>query len=204
MSVITFPTTLQVEKMSWGQQRRDMQFKSIFGSQVVEASAPLWNVTIESGTLLEQDSGSWQAMLMQLRGSTNQLAVWNMARPVPLGTMRGTMTLSSGASQGATSLSITAGTGQAGKTLKAGDLLGLGSGLTQQVVMVVNDATANSSGVITVQTEPPLRNGYSSGTAVVWDKPKALFRRQDSRSSWDYESILSSGFKLDLIEDVRP
>lgn len=206
MSVITFPDSLvdKVSRLPWGQQRNDMEFRSIFGAQALEGSGPLWTAAIEFGDMLESESGAVQALIMQLRGRTNQLALWNLARPAPLGTMRGTMTLSADAAQGATSLSITAGVGQAGKTLLAGDFIGIGSGLTQQVVMVTADATANGSGVISVSIEPPLRNAFASGASVTWDKPKALFRRQSSKSSWDYASVLASGFSLDLLEDSRP
>jgi hypothetical protein len=203
MSVVTFPSALKVAKASWAQQRNDISFNSVFGSQAVEGSAPTWNVTLESPPGLESDGGGWQSLIMQLCGKTNQLALWNHARPVPLGTMRGTMTLNSDASQGATTLSIVA-SGQNAKTLLQGDLLGIGTLLTQQVVMVVSDATSDGSGVISVTVEPALRNAFSSGEAVTWDKPKALFRRVDSKSGWNYYGAVVEGFMLDLREDWRP
>jgi hypothetical protein len=202
MSIITFPSTINVSKQVWIQQRNDVEFRSMFGAQAVEVSAPLWSTSISAPTDLEINGGAFQAVLMQLRGRTNQLALWNMGRPVPLGTMRGTMTLGTTA-QGATSLAISA-TGQAGKTLTAGDYLGVGSGLTQQVVMVTATATADGSGNITVTTEPPLRNAFTAGSAVTWDHPCALFRRKSSTAQWDYEPKIVSGLLLDLLEDNRP
>lgn len=206
MAVITFPESLaeKVSRLSWAQNRNDMEFRSMFGAQALEVSSPLWSAGLEFGDMLENDAGALQTLMMQLRGRTNQLALWNFARPAPLGTMRGTMTLSADAAQGATSISITAGVGQAAKTLLAGDFLGIGSGLTQQVVMVTADATSNGSGVISISIEPPLRNAFAAGAAVTWDKPKALFRRQSSKAGWDYQSVLASGFSLDLLEDTRP
>lgn len=202
MSVITFPSTLKVEKSTWSQVRLDLAFSSVFGSQAAEINGPLWEVMISSPAMLENDSGDWQALIMQLRGQTNQLALWNTGRSTPRGTMRGTMTLNSAAVQGATSLSIIAAT-EAGNALVTGDLLGVGSGVTQQVVMVVVGGTADISGIINVTTEPPLRNALLLGAAVTWNKPCALFRRKKSTASWDYESILASGFGLELIEDWR-
>lgn len=384
MAVITFPESLGVERASWAQQRNDIAFRSGFGAQAVEVSPPLWAVTLQAPPDLERRSGAWKALGLQLKGQTNQLALWNHARPVPAGTLRGSMTLGSGTAQGATSLSIAtdhnlitrstefdlgpwtifagavsvtpntdlapdgtmtadtveditgahAGTmGQAipgfspsniytasihvkkdstpkatrfmelilifygsvterhsvgldtstgeiaarysatasrvsvsdsgsywrisvtaqsidplnttgridiapapgsgglnstantatlgscivwgaqvdlggltdyGKTLLQGDLLGLGSGLTQQVVMVVADAYSASGRSITVQVEPPLRNAFSSGAAVTWDKPMALFRRVNSKFGWENARARVEGFSLDLIEDWRP
>lgn len=202
MSIITFPESLKVARVTWAQQRNDVEFRSGFGAQAVELAGPLWSVTLEAVSGREADSGGWQALGMQLRGRTNQLELWNHARHVPRGTMRGTMTLNSSAAQGATTLSIVA-SGQASKTLLRGDLLGVGINLTQQVVMVVADATSNGSGIISVTIEPPLRNAFLAGEAITWNKPKALFRRVNSRFSWESYAAVTEGFALDLIEDFR-
>jgi hypothetical protein len=202
MSVITFPSTIKVSKQTWIQQRNDVEFRSMFGAQAVEVTAPLWATAIYGPTDMEIYGGAFQAVIMQLRGRTNQLALWNMGRPVPLGTMRGSMTLGA-TSQGATSLVISA-TGQVGATLVAGDYLGVGSGLTQQVVMVTAAATSDGSGNITVTVEPPLRNAFTAGAAVTWNYRCALFRRKSSTAQWDYEPKIVSGLMLDLLEDNRP
>lgn len=204
MSIITFPTTLPVAKMTWGQRRNDVVSRSIFGAQGQELSAPLWEVRIEAAMRNDNAQGPWKALMMQLRGQTNQLSLYDVARQAPIGTMRGTMTLNAAALAGATSLSITAGGGQAGKTLKQGDLLGFGSGATTQVVMVVADATADGSGIIAVTIEPAVRNALLISAAITWDKPPVLFRRNTSKASWDYSETFATGMFLDLIEDPRP
>lgn len=202
MSVITFPSTLKVDSATWGQTRLDLTYSSAFGSQSIEVSPPLWSVKISSPAMFESDSGAWQALIISLKGRTNQLELWNHGRSYPRGTMRGTMTFNGGHAQGATTLSIVA-SGEVSKTLVAGDFLGFGTGTTQQIVMVTADATSNGSGVISVTVQPPLRNAHLTGASVAWDKPKALFRRSESVASWDYDTILASGFTLDLIEDWR-
>jgi hypothetical protein len=199
MSVIQVPVGLSVARQTWIQQRNDVEFRSVFGAQAQEASGPLWSTSITSSL---KRLPLWQAMQLQLRGKTNQIAMWNMGRPQPLGTMRGVMTMAA-AAQGATALVVTA-TGQAAKTLLIGDFLGFGAGLTQQVVMVVADATANGSGVITLATEPALRNAFAAGAGVTWYRPCALFRRTESKSQWEYEPGVVKAMTLDLLEDWRP
>jgi hypothetical protein len=201
--IITFPETLQLAKQSWGQARMDIQFESVFSAQSAEISAPLWTLLMTPLSQLEHESGEWEALLLKMKGRANQLAVWNLGRSVPVGTMRGTMTLSGAHAQGATTLNISA-TGQGGKTLVYGDMLGLGSGITQQVVKVVEPATADVNGNITVIVESFLRNAFIDGTAVTWDKPKALFRRRSSETRMDYANYLVDGLALDLIEDWNP
>lgn len=204
MAVITMPDTLYMSSMSWRQKRNELITRSTFGAQTVEVAAPLWVVDIAIDRLPDADSGEWKSLIMRLEGQVNQLEVWDKMRPAPVGTMRGTMVLDSDAAQGATQLVIDGGVGEAGETLKQGDMLGLGSGTTQQVMMVTADATANGSGVITVDIQPPLRNAFSAGASVTWDKPKALFRRTNAESGWDYSGTYASGFSLALIEDWRP
>lgn len=199
MAVINIPTGFSVARQTWEQTRMDVEFRSMFGAQAIEGSAPLWSTTITSSLKRPEQ---WQALMMQLRGRSNQVALPNFGRPAPKGTMRGTMTAGA-ATQGATAMTITA-SGQASKTLLAGDFLGVGSGLTQQVVMLTADATSNASGVIAVSFEPPLRNALTAGAAVTWDKPKALFRRTESKAGWDYEPGTVKQMTFSFLEDWRP
>lgn len=203
MAIITFDEALAVAKFNWGQQRNDLDFRSAFGSQSLEISAPLWTASIMSEFMNEDEAGAWYALQMQLRGKTNQLALWNLGRPVPRGTYRGGIALAAHAYQGSTSLQIISTDASAGKTLLQGDMLGIGSGITQQVVMVSAPAVSLAGGNITVSVEPPLRNTFTAGTALTWDKPKALFRRTDNRTNWSYETNIVESFKLDLVEDWR-
>jgi hypothetical protein len=198
MAVITVPAGFSVAKQTWEQARLDMNFTSIFGAQAVEVGSPLWSTTITSSLKRPE---LWQAVMMKLRGRTNQLELWNFGRPIPKGTMRGAMTASA-ASMGATAMTISAA-GQASKTLLTGDYLGVGSGVTQQVVMLIADATSNGSGVITVIFEPALRNAVSGGAVVTWDRPKALFRRADPKVGWDYEPGVVKEMSMILLEDWR-
>lgn len=201
MSIVTFPTTLDVDKFTWEYKPMDVTFSSNFGTQSIAGGMPKWAASLSAPDIYEYQASGWQTLLLQLRGKQNQLALWNLARPVPLGTYRGNPTLSSTVAMGATTMTF-ADVTQTTKTLKAGDFIGIGSGITQQVVMLVADATA-SSGSITITFEPPLRNAFSSGTSVVWDKPKALFRQVSSSNKWEYSSVFTGGFSLDLIEDWR-
>lgn len=205
MSVITFPTTLTVRSMRWEQQRNDNEYRSVFGAQAVEVSAPLWAVSIVGKQTDDSSAGEFKALLLSLKGRVNQLEIWDQMRPAPIGTMRGTMTFNAGAAAGATTIAVVAA-GQAAKTLLKGDLLGFGTGITQQVVMVMADATSDGSGIISVTVQPPLRNAFLAAAAVAWDKPKALFRQAGSsmRTGWDYSEMLVTGFNLDLLEDWRP
>jgi len=202
MSVITLPTNMPIAAMSWRQKRNDVEARSIFGAQAIEVAPPLWMVSIEPKVMKDSDSNVWKATLLKLRGRVNQFECWDVMRPAPLGTMRGTMTLNANAAQGATSMQIVA-SGENSKTLKQGDLLGIGAATTQQVLILTEDSTSNGSGIISVTFEAPLRNAFLIGQSVIWDKPKALFRRTESEMGWDYSTLFVNGMRLELLEDWR-
>lgn len=145
---------------------------SIFSrrTQVIDFIGERWVATIAIPPNRYAVAQAIEAFFTQLRGMDGTLQLWHLARPAPSGTMRGTPTLSATAAQGAQSLSIT--TSVAGVTVKAGDMLGVGS----QLVMAAADATAAGT-ALTLPIANRLRAAVASGSAVVWDRPKATFRQ---------------------------
>jgi hypothetical protein len=117
--------------------------------------------------------------------------------------MRGTMVVDVAASAGATTLLIHAA-GEAQKTLLAGDLIGFGTGLSQQVVRISADAISISSGQIFVTIGTPLRAPLAVNDPVRWNRPKALFRQKSLNEGIEYQSIVGQPWSLSLIEDPRP
>lgn len=207
MSIITLSATLKLgPQCTFGQRRFDLLSQSdASGEQQVRLlGPPRWTLgLVQPGALTLAEAGQWAALIAQLRGRANVLAAWDPCRPAPQGSMRGTLTLAAGASAGATAISVTGGGSQAGTTLKAGDLLQIGSGLgTSQLVMITADATANGSGVIALAIEPALRTAFSGGAAVAWNQASAYFRAQADASSWTYagRGLLVTGMALDLME----
>lgn len=88
-------------------------------------------------------------------------------------------------------------------TLKAGDLLQVGTGLgTSQLVMVAEDLNLAEGGTGTVTIEPPLRRAFDAGAAVTWDRPVAYFRQSTETSTWTYGAggAVLGGMSLDLLE----
>jgi hypothetical protein len=202
MSVITWPG-YRVSRMIWRKANQAAMFKSIFGSQSLTGSAPLTEVSITGVAESRAIARQIQATIDLLDGYKNQLALWNVELPAPAGTMRGTMTLSAAAAQGVSTLSITAGATQAGKTLLAGDCIGLGSGPTQQVVRVASDAVADGTGLISVSLNIPLRNAFALSAAVTWDKPAALFRLASIFQGMNFGIDGADAWSIDLREDWR-
>lgn len=202
MSVITFPDALRVSSFRWRFVEQQIVHRGPFGSQAMATGSPVLEVEMSGVPQKWPEAQEAESFLESLKGYENHLALYNMTRPVPLGTMRGAMVLAANAAQGATTLQISAA-GEAGKTLLKNDWLGLGSGLTQQVVKIAADATADGMGVITVTTTTPLRNAFTAGAAVTWDRPKALFRQKSLNEGIEYQPVIGSPWALSLREDWR-
>lgn len=190
--------------MTWGQARYDLNFSSgDTGAQQTRLLAPArWTAALNSPDILtETNASEWSALIMQLKGRVNTLALHYLGKPAPVGTMRGTWTANATAAAGATSITINAGVGQASTTLKKGDFIGVGqSGTARQLLHITADATANGSGIITVSFEPALRVQVTASDSMAWDKPTALFRQTSNASQWTHRGAIRSGYSLDLIE----
>ena len=199
--ILTWPD-IPVGSIRWRKQSQQVAFKSAFGSQALETGMPVWRVDLNGLMETREVARSIQEFIDSLDGYKNQIALWNVEHPVPAGTMRGDMSLVSVARSGDTTLMIRA-IGQGGNTLLAGDYIGLGSTITQQLVRVTEDAIADIAGVITVNINIPLRNAFPVGTEIVWDKPKALFRQTQEGDGIEITPVFGNAWALSLIEDWR-
>lgn len=165
--------------------------------QAVDLLNDRWLFSLELPPNNYANSAALEAFVAALRGQTNTANLYHLARPVPRGTMRGTLTLNAAAAQGASSIVVTGGVGQASTTLLAGDLLGVGGLLLQ----VAADATANASGVITLSLVNRLRTALSSAAAVTWNQPTVPMRLLQY-SGVQYQAGYAAGLSLDFAEAV--
>ena len=200
MTTITFPTLSRVKPNAWsfGQRSSTMIHTSPLSGQVqtVELPGARWTCSMRFNNLQDADRGLLEAFLVKLRGQANRFTLYDFSKPVPTGTMRGTLVTSGSTAAGAVTCSISGGAGQASTTLKAGDKLSINS----ELKMIVANATANGSGVISVTFEPPLRAAASNGAAVVWDRPTALFIPASPEWVADITRVSLADFALDGVE----
>jgi hypothetical protein len=83
-------------------------------------------------------------------------------------------------------------------TLLAGDWLGLAGG---QLVRVVTDAQSDDLGRMTVEVRHMLRQSVASGSAVVLDKPTALYVRTEAGLALPRQpGAIEPGMSIDLVE----
>jgi hypothetical protein len=174
VTTVSLPSVFQVTQFSMPLTANARTSSSPYGGseQIIDLLNDRWKIHLEVGVSQMAIGAAVEAFIASLRNGVNVVNLYHYARPTPRGTMRGTLTLSTSAAIGAAALTITGGAGQASTTLLAGDIVGVGGLL----VMVQDDATANGSGVITVNIVNRLRIAASSGAPVTWNQPIAPFR----------------------------
>lgn len=170
-SLGTWPAGIKPTDARLTMQTNQRVNASPFGGseQAVDMLNDRWMMTLTLAPMFNRDGGAVESFLASFRGQVNTVNLWHFARPTPVGTLDGSPTLSASAAQGAASIAIAT---TAGRTLKAGDMVGAGGLL----LMAAADATANGSGVLTVSLTNRLRIALSAGAAVTWNKPTAAFR----------------------------
>jgi hypothetical protein len=199
MSTIALPSIFRVSQFAMVQEENLRVNSSPYGGseQLVDLLNDRWKVSLEVGVSQQSEGAQLEAFINAQRGGINTVNLFHYGRPVPRGTMRGTLTLAATAAAGAASITLTGGAGQASTTLLAGDLVGVGGLL----LMVQDNATANGSGVITINITNRLRVLQTSGVSVTWDHPTAFFRLV-GKPTIAYVGTQVQGFSADYIEAV--
>ena len=197
MTTLTWPTLARSapRMLDWSLVPNTQTFQSpLSGSvQTVEMPGARWKAAFTMDNLTEADSALLQAFLVKLRGRAGRFTLHNFARYEPRGTQRGTP-LVKGAAQTGNTLIIDGCTVAA--TLLAGDYFAVNS----ELKMVVEDATANGSGEMTLTIEPPLRSSPADNAAITLLQPTAVFMLSNDELKWNTQPGRLSSFSVDCIE----
>lgn len=200
MPTYAFPvlSRRQPNEFTFGQRANALVHTSPLSGQVqtVELPGARWTVSLAYRNLGEPDRGAFEVFLARLRGQANRFTLWDFTKPAPLGTMRGAPVTSGSTAAGATAFTISAGGGQAGTTLLAGDKLNVGG----ELKMVTDAVTLNGSGIGTVNVEPPFRSTIGGSSAVVWDRPTAVFIAVNPDWRAEFTQVGLADYTLDGVE----
>lgn len=193
MATITWPSELYVARLNFGIKKAGIQWRSNHNgfAQSIDFVADRWMASLTLPMRQAWDAGHAESIMNFLAGGVNFVDIWHFARPAPVGTLRGTPTIASGAVRGDDEIVIT-GTG----TLVPGDMLGVGN----QVFQVRESVTV--SGSTAVKTVNRVRSTISIGAAVVWDKPKIRMNMPSMEGNIGFATIVGEEFTIDLEEVI--
>lgn len=192
MSVYTWPATVVPRTVQLRLMPAIRTFTSPYSrqTQAVDLLAETWRLQMTLPPNTDRIvAGALEAFFDRLKGQVHQASLWHFGRPAPLGSMRGSPTLSANAAQLANTVAIN-GSG----TLLAGDMIGVGG----QLCRVMADATLPGS----VEIAPRLRTAVASGSAVAWDKPTANFMLASDGVPLVYEPGFYRELEVEWMEKV--
>ncbi len=142
MSIVSFPAALKAPAICTISQRR---YDVVESSDSTGAEAarllgpPRWVMSLGSiDAMTLEDAGAWEALVLQLRGRVNHLAMFDPVRRLPRGTLRGSPTIAATAAAGATVISI-------GNARTAQNLLVNTRALGQSPWVAVNSGTVTAN-----------------------------------------------------------
>ena len=142
------------------------------GQQTLDLLGERWRLRLQvAATNKSIEGAAREAFIDRLKGQSHTFAIWHLRLPAPQGTLRsdgGAPVLDAAVAPLSNVAVIRT---QAGRTVRAGDMLGLAG----QLVRVMADATANGAGLLAIEFQPRARTAWGAGSAVQWDKPTANF-----------------------------
>lgn len=173
MSLVTLPALFRPRTCQLTASTNQRVSASPFGGieQAVDLLSDRWLLSCDLSESKQAGAAWREAFVGKLRGQTNLVQLWHFTRPQPRGTLRGSLTLSSTLTQGAAVLPM-GGVGANGKTLLAGDMLGVGGLL----FMVADDCVGDGADQISVPITTRSRLTIFGGSVVTWLRPTAQFR----------------------------
>lgn len=153
----------------------------------------LWRLEAELPIMVRADAEEWVAFRMRLRGSYGTFLIGDPMFASPRGTWAGSPVADTAGSPtvnqvGDTDFYVRGLTN--GATVKAGDMLQLGSGSSSRLHKNLTSQTAGASGRLVLDIEPPLRDIPTDGAAIVTSSPKGVFELDETMSSWNVDEAL--------------
>lgn len=196
MTVIAMPTSPAFTTSDWGIRRVVAVSESPFtgATQVQKYAKAQWYATLSLPPMKRSQAVEWQSFFMQLEGKANTFLLGDPdAKTVMGGNAPTSISVTSSAAIGATSVTLTIGSG---KKLNKGSYLQFGTGSSSRLHMVVDDNTGN--GAVTIQ--PALKDAITTGTTVTFASARGLFRMDTNELTWNANELSNYGITFSCSE----
>lgn len=166
--------------------------------QVYRHQGAWWEAEISLPPMKRADAEEWIGFLLSLKGRSGTFLLGDPAGASPRGTWAGTPLVAGGSQTGE---ALTVDGFSAGATVKRGDYIQLGSGTATRLHKVLTDATA-SSGSITLDLWPRLRESPADNAVVTTSSAKGTFRLADNVAGWEIDEALAYGITFGAVEAI--
>lgn len=147
--------------------------------------------------------GSWKLKLNGREG-TFTMGLPDLATPRGAAAATPGTPLVKGAAQTGAALAIDGAPLSTANYLKAGDVVQLGSGATARLYMVLNDASSDAAGNVTLDIWPKITaaNSPADNAPVVVSNAVGLWRMADNLMDWDVDQAAIYGLSFAAISEA--
>ena len=172
-----------------------------YSSQSADFGGYAWRTVVTLPPMKREEADEWQVFFMQLHGRFGTFLLGDPDSKTIQGGCTGTIQTNAAHSVGAYDVTID---GAPASTIifKKGDYVQFGSGATSKLHMIVADITSNSSGVATLQIEPPLKTALSDNSTVVYSNTKGVFRMDSNELTWNADQLSVYGISFSCSEVI--
>lgn len=184
MTIVDLPDSLlRAMSLTWTMDFNHARVESPFSGvgQTQRGQLERWRVAFKFHNVERRDAGEVEGFFMRLEGNANAFRFSDPSRPSSSGVVSGSPTLASAVVAGERILEITGLQSDAPNIFKAGDWIQIGHQLTK----ITSTVDSNGAGTATVSVWPKLWAAQSSGTAVIHERPKGIFRFLSQSPEWE-------------------
>lgn len=166
--------------------------------QAQQHAGQRWEADIELPPMRRDDAEAWITFLLKLKGRYGTFLLRDTVSGTARGAWAGTPLVKGAHAAGASAVTLDGLT--PATTVKAGDYLQFGSGLSTRLHKVLDDGAADGAGEITVDLWPNLRESLADNAAVVTGNALGLFRLASNERAWDIGLAQIYGLRFTAME----
>jgi len=183
------PTTIGIESIELRAVNAVAVSQSPFTykQQTIAHQGQQWQASVNIPSVHRDKAAAWKAMLVGLKGPQGTFLLGDPDYATPQGTVS-SCTATGNAGEDHVAVTMTG-------TLKAGDYIQLGAGSSAKLHQVLQDLSGNGE----LEIWPSLRSTYS-GSTVIFNSPKGLFRLSQNVTSWSINNASVYGISFEAVE----
>ena len=199
---LSLPTSIGIESIELRAVNAVATSQSPFTykQQIVAHQGQRWEASINIPPVRRDLAAPWKAFLTSLKGPTGTFLLGDPDYATPQGiaaTFPGTPIITS---QSGEAISVTGASANKTNWLIAGDYIQIGSGINATLHQVLQNASTDNSGNVTLEIWPKLRSTRSG--SVIVSNAKGLFRLATNVSSWSINNSSAYGISFEAVEAI--
>jgi hypothetical protein len=171
-------------------------------TQVYEWPGEAWSAQVALPPMKRTTAEAWVTFLTSLRGMSGTFYIGDPLATTPLGVATGTPQVHGGQTAGSKTLATKGWSHSVTGILLAGDYIQVGTGSQKRLYKVLTDADSDSSGDVTLDIFPRLREALSDAQAITVSSPQGTFRLDTNDRSWDVDEAQIYGIQFTCTEAI--